>query len=222
MLKKRKPAKGEFSRDGADLPRNLDEADPTGLFDPPDADLNEVHVRALRLPDAASFRSIQLEASILQTVGLPGATVRTAQWKDVRFAECDLSNMHLRMLTAVRVEFIGCRMTGLRAGDSDFQDVLFSGGDQRYAQFRMSKFKNCEFDSCDLEDADFYAADLSGCVFRRCNLRNVEMNGAKLIGTDLRGSNIDGLRLGPADISGAIVDAAQALSLAPLLGIRIL
>jgi len=222
-VKKRKPAaKGEFVRDGADLPRELEEIPGEGLFSGPDIEISEQLVRGGRLPESGSLRSFQLEACALQTVAMPGLQIRTAQWKDVRFSDCDLANVHFRLLTAIRAEFLGCRMTGLRAGDSDFQDLLLSGGDQRYSQFRMSKFKNCEFDNCDFEDADFYAADLSGCVFRRCNLRNVEMTRARLVGTDLRGSNIDGLRLTAEDVSGAVVDAAQALALAPLLGIRIL
>ncbi len=204
------------------MPRGLEESDATGLFDDGEVDLNELLVRGVRISESASFRSMRLEASILQTVGMPGVSVRSALWKDVRFAECDLANVQVRALSAVRVEFIGCRMTGLRAGDSEFQDVLFSGGDQRYSQFRMSKFKNCEFDACDFEDADFYAADLSGCVFRRCNLRNVELSRSKLVGTDVRGSNIDGLRVTVEDVAGLVVDTAQALGLAPLMGIRIL
>lgn len=211
-----------FSRDAADLPRELSDADLPGLFDDPEVSITEQLVRGLRLPEGAERRSLHLDSCVLQTVGMPGAVIRAAKWKDVRFTECDLANMEVRGLTAVRVEFLGCRMTGLRAGESNWQNALFSGGDQRYAQFRFSNFQSAEFDGCDLQDADFYGADLRGCVFRRCNLRNVELSKAKLSGCDLRGSAVDGLRLTAEDIAGAIVDAAQALQFAPLLGIRIL
>jgi uncharacterized protein YjbI with pentapeptide repeats len=220
-LNKRKPStKREFQRDPADLPREPEESDGTGLAGP-EIEIEEVLVRGVRVAQSA-VRNFRAEAVLFQTVAMPGICIRQAQWKDLRFEDCDLSNLEVRLLTAVRVELVGCRMTGMRAGESDFQDLLVSAGDQRYAQFRMSKFKNCEFDGCDFEDADFYGADLSGCVFRKCNLRNAEMSRSKLVGTDLRGSNIDGLRVTVEDVAGAIVDAAQALALAPLLGIRIL
>lgn len=219
----RRPAKQSGSlRDPADLPRELPEADPSQFPAGPDINISEQLLTGWRLPDAAALRSLHLEACILQAAAMPRAAIRSAKWKDVRFSECDLANMEVRALTAIRVEFPGCRMTGLRLNESNWQSVLVSGGDLRYAQFRFSTLQRSEFDGCDLEDADFYGADLRGCVFRRCNLRNAEMSKTKLDGADFRGSTIEGLRVGAEDVSGAIVDAAQALSLAPLLGIRIL
>jgi uncharacterized protein YjbI with pentapeptide repeats len=53
----------------------------------------------------------------------------------------------------------------------------------------------------------------------RCNLQNVEMSGAKLSGADLRSSTLDGLRAGPRELQGAIVDSAQALVLVQAFGI---
>ena len=216
-----KPA-GVFTRDAPDLPRDLPEADTSQLFAEPDVRISELLVHGFRLPEAASLSALHLDSCWLRTVALPSAVVRAAKWKDVRLSECDLANAEIRALTAIRVEFLGCRMTGLRLNEASWQNVLVSGGDQRYAQFRFSALQKSEFEGCDLQDADFYGADLRGCVFRRCNLRNVEMSKAKLEGTDFRGSNIEGLRVGLEDVAGAIVDAAQALSLAPLLGIRIL
>jgi len=124
-------------------------------------------------------------------------------------------------MMAVRVELAGCKMTGFQANEGNWQSLLISGGDQRYAQFRFSTFKTSEFEDCDFAEADFYGADLQGAIFRRCNLSNVEMSKVKLAGADLRGSNVEGLRIGPEELRGAIVDAAQALAFAPLLGIEI-
>lgn len=220
----RRPTKPSavFKRDPADLPSDLPEADAAQLFAVSDVRMAEVLVHGYRLPETVALDSLHLDSCALQTIGMARAKLRSAKWKDIRFSECDLANAEVRALTAVRVEFTGCRMTGLRLNEAALQNVLVSGGDQRYAQFRFSVLQRCEFVDCDFQDADFYGADLRGCVFRRCSLRNAEMSKAKLDGADLRGSNIDGLRLSAEDVAGAIVDAAQALSLAPLLGIRIL
>ena len=211
-----------FKRDPDDLPHDLPEADATTAFAGTDIRIAELALHGIRLPEAASLDSLRLDSCLLRTVAMPGAEIRSAKWKDVRFSGCDLANAEVRALTAIRVEFAGCRMTGLRLNEAAWQNVLVSGGDQRYAQFRFSVLQHTEFEDCDFQDADFYGADLRGCIFRACNLRNAEMSKAKLDGADLRGSNIDGLRLAASDVAGAIVDAAQALSLAPLLGIRIL
>lgn len=142
-------------------------------------------------------------------------------WKDVRLINCDLANMQTRGLTFIRVEFINCRMTGLRAGEADFQDILISEGDQRYSQFRYARFKAAEFDRCNFSEADFLGADLTGSIFRKCNLQNAEMSKVKLLNADLRGSAVEDLHLAAEDIRGATVDLTQAMLFAPLLGIRI-
>jgi len=222
-VKKHKAGTEEnFGRHPPDLPEDLEEADdPARLFAEPDVEISERLVRGLKL-EAPNIGKLRVDSSVVERTAMPRAVIRTAKWKDVRFSECDLANVEIGALTAVRVEFRACRMTGLRFGDCEWQSLLVSGGDQRYAQFRFSSFRTSEFEGCDLQDADFYGADLRGCVFRRCNLRNVEMSKARLGGTDFRGSVVEGLKVGAEDISGAIVDAAQALIFAPLLGIRIL
>lgn len=208
-------------RDPADLPRVLEQfAGAKALFASDDAEVMDQLVAGLQLEDAV-IRRLRLESCALERVAMPRAVIRTGKWKDVRFTECDLANVELSSLTAVRVELLGCRMTGLRLGETSWQSLLISGGDQRYVQFRFSKFENCEFVNCDFQDADFHGADLRGCVFKDCRLNNVEMTKAKLVGTDLRGSAVDGMRLEAAGLQGAIVDMAQALAFAPLLGIEI-
>lgn len=222
MGTRREAAKREgCQRDPADLPRGLEPAgDTAALFPGGDVEVMDQLVSGGQIEDLVLHR-LRLESCAFERVALPRAVIRTGKWKDVRFTECDLANVELTSLTAVRVELVGCRMTGLRLGETSWQSLLISGGDQRYSQFRFSRFEHCEFVNCDFQDADFHGADLRGCVFRDCRLLNVEMTKAKLAGTDLRGSVVDGMRLDAADLQGAIVDMAQALAFAPLLGIDI-
>jgi uncharacterized protein YjbI with pentapeptide repeats len=165
--------------------------------------------------------TLRVESSVLEHVNLAGCRFNSIVLKDVRFVGCELANLNVRGLTLVRTEFIDCRMTGLTGGEVDGQDVLIREGDQRYCQMRSSRFKAAEFDACNFEDADFQETDFTGAVFRRCNLRNVEMGKAKLYDADLRGSMVEGLHVAPEALRGAVVDAAQAMVFAQLLGIRI-
>lgn len=164
---------------------------------------------------------LRIENCVVKQVTFSGNVFRSVKLKDVRLIGCDLANVKMMGLHAVRVEFLDCRMTGFQAGEAKCQDLLIQNGDQRYSQFRFSTFERGEFDGCNFDDADFYGADLRGCRFQRCSLRNGEMSEVKLERADLRGSTVDGLRLNAKDVFGATVDASQALVFASLLGIRI-
>ena len=210
-----------FSRREPDLPTGLPEADDiSGPLDSRDISIADRLIKGFRM-ESQSVGSLRIEASRLVGVSLANSKFGSIVWKDVRLVSCDLANMETRGLSLTRVEFIDCRMTGLRAGEADCQDVLISQGDQRYSQFRYSRFKSAEFDSCNFEEADFQGTDLCGAVFRKCNLHKAEMSKAKLVNADLRGSQVEGLQLNAEDIRGAVVDPSQAMIFASLLGIRI-
>ena len=171
---------------------------------------------------AISAAKLRIESAVLERVALSGSTFVTIHLRDVRLTGCDLGNVETRALTALRVEFLNCRMTGFRVTEEcTVEDALVSEGNQRYAQFASARFRCSEFVACNFSDAFLAGADLRGCVFRGCTLRNVDLTGAKLEGADLRGSEIADLRLAPRDVYGLIVEPAQAMVLSALLGIRI-
>jgi uncharacterized protein YjbI with pentapeptide repeats len=134
---------------------------------------------------------------------------------------CDFANAHAIALKAVRVEFINCRLTGLRAVESQWQDLLISEGDASFSQFGLGTFKNSEFNGCNFAEADFHGCDPRGALLKGCELKNVDMTGAKLEGADLRGSRVEGLMALAGDLKGVIVDPTQAMIFAELLGLKI-
>ncbi len=221
---KRQPAtpnKFVFKRREPQIPDELESAgDEAALVEPQDITIADRSIRGIKIEERKAG-TLRIEASLLEGVSLSGSRFGSIVWKDVRLIRCDLANLETHGLNLIRAELIDCRMTGLRAGIADCQDVLFSGGDQRYSQFRFSRFQSAEFDSCNFADADFQGTDLSGSIFRRCNLENAEMSKVKLVNADLRGSRVEGMQMNAADIRGAVVDASQAMIFAALLGIRI-
>jgi len=207
-----------FSRRKPDIPGELAAAE--GFPDSRDISIADRQLHEVRL-DVRDAGTLRIDSSRLDRVVLANCTFGSIVMKDVRLVGCDLANLQTRGLSLTRVEFINCRMTGLRAGDADCRDILIEEGDQRYAQFRYGKFRAAEFDSCNFEEADFQGADLTGSIFRRCNLKNAEMSKVKLLNADLRGSSVESLHLNAEDVRGAVVDLSQAMIFAPLLGIRI-
>jgi uncharacterized protein YjbI with pentapeptide repeats len=216
-VKARKPV--AFKRDAPDLPAEFESAGAIGDGD--SVALTETRLLDL---DRSNLRieSFRVEGSVLERVRLAGGQFGSAVWKDVRLVGCDLANVRAHRISLLRVELIDCRLTGFRATALDWQDVLIQNGDVTYSQFQGGKFRTCEFDGCNWQDADLQEADLSGSVFRSCNLARADLRRAKLQNTDFRRSEVDGMIIGMGDLHGAIVDPAQAMVFARVLGLQIM
>jgi len=182
--------------------------------------LQELHLTDIQKPNLRGA-ALTIEGCLLERVQLAGGELGSMVWRDVRLTGCDLANLRAHRMTLVRVELIDCRMTGFSANALNWQHVLIRNGDVRYAQCQGGKFRNCEFDDCGWQEADLQRADLSGCIFRSCNLDAADFRGAKLENTDLRQSKVESLVVGAGDLRGAIVDPAQAMVLARVMGLQI-
>jgi uncharacterized protein YjbI with pentapeptide repeats len=158
---------------------------------------------------------------VLERISFAQCEIRSLQLRDVRLVKCDLSNSVLLGFEARRVEFLECRLTGMKAFECKWQDVLVEHCDARYAQFNSGALRACEFQSTQLQDADFRAADLKGAVFTRAMLNRADFTGAKLRKADFRGADIEGVVVRAEDVAGAIVTPAQAIELSRLLGLTV-
>jgi uncharacterized protein YjbI with pentapeptide repeats len=169
----------------------------------------------------AEIPSLSLTGSVLVRVVFAQARIQAALLRDVRFVKCDLSNAVFRGFEARRVEFIDCRLLGIKAISCNWQDVLLEDCDARYAQFNGGVVRSCEFKGTRLDEADFRGVNLAGTIFRNASLRRADLSGAKLNTTNLRGADIDGLVVHAEDLRGALVTPPQAMDLARLLGLVI-
>lgn len=149
------------------------------------------------------------------------ARLSLAQLLDARFDACDLAGSEWEKAHLRRVEWTGCRMVGIKIDDARLEDVLFHKCNGELARVWNSTCKSVVFDQCTLREASFEGTDLSGVIFRRCDLSKADFRGAKLREADLRGSTIDGMQVGVKELQGAIIDAAQAVRVAGLLGITV-
>lgn len=167
---------------------------------------------------AADVLCEQVECSraVFQRTMLTGARLF-----DVRAATCDFSGADWRGARFRRVELIGCRLLGVQLPEAHLDDVLFRECNLENAVFASAVFKAARFEGCMLRGAFFDGADLRGVVFYRCDLTNADLQGANLRGADLRGTLLDGLRIGPKDVPGAIIDPSQAVQVAGLLGLTV-
>lgn len=218
---KSKSPKLPVSRDAPDLSSNLVPLDSVAeIFNAPEVVVRDCIIENLIL-DNFSPKSIALEGCILKRVSFIRNRLLNFRLKDVRLVECDFANAEASGLKITRVEFLNCRLTGLRAVQAECQHLLISEGDASFSQFRFGVFKTSEFVACKFAEADFQSSDLRGAILKGCDLTKVEMNGARLEGGDFRGSRVEGLVASAEDLKGAIVDPAQAMIFAELMGLKI-
>ncbi len=110
----------------------------------------DVHARDIDLA-GRSLPSLIQRSSIFERVSFANCVIPSARLRDVRLVGCDLSNAVLRGWEATRVEFIDCRLTGMKAIECRWRDVLIEGCDARYrAQFTDGRLQNCELRSSGL------------------------------------------------------------------------
>jgi uncharacterized protein YjbI with pentapeptide repeats len=169
----------------------------------------------------AEIPSLSLTGSVLERMVFAQARVQSTLLRDVRFVKCDLSNAVFHRFEARRVEFIDCRLLGMKAIACNWQDVLVENCDARYAQFNGGVVRSCEFKGARLDEADVRGVNLAGTLFRDASLRRADLSGAKLNNANLRGADIDGLVVHAEDLRGALVTPPQAMDLARLLGLVI-
>jgi uncharacterized protein YjbI with pentapeptide repeats len=212
---KTEKTKSGFKRDCPDLPSQLEAA----------ASLDDSRIEEKLVKDVVwkkrKSESFRIEASVLERVHFSESEFGSLMIKDSRLQNCDLSNVRAHRVSLVRVELIDCRLTGFHATAADWQDVLIQGSDLRYAQLPGAKFRTCEFDDCTMLEAGLEEADLSGCVIRSSKLGGADLRKTKLANTDFRKSEIEGMLVEMNDLQGAIVDPAQAMVLARVLGLQI-
>ena len=138
---------------------------------------------------------------------------------DVRAANSDFSGAIWENSRLRRVEFIGCRLIGIQLLEAHLEHVYFKECNLESAVFASAVFKTARFEGCNLRDASFEQADLSGTIFHKCDLSKANLARVKLPNADFRGSLLNGMKAGPEDLRGAIIDAAQVLQVVALLGV---
>jgi len=157
--------------------------------------------------------------------------LRYCELRDARFEGCDLTTCTFERANAYGLKLIRCQAQG-----ADFTNVDFG-----MTLTRNQTLIDFECDGCNLAYADFSSTNLAGAVFKstrlvhalmhNCDLSNSQITDCELDNLDaaklsLRGANLCGSRfnnLNPTeiDLTGAQVDADQALSLLGALGIEV-
>lgn len=140
---------------------------------------------------------------------------------DVIFDHCDFSNCQMSESTFRRVVFDHCRMTGTDLSRCSLQDTVFLNCALDYSNFAFSSFKNCRIKDCIAVQSSFSETRFEHFQITACRLDETEFFHSRLQGVDLSSCSIDGIALCGDELKGVVVNPAQAVDLARVLGIII-
>lgn len=151
-----------------------------------------------------------------------GCRFKKSQFCDVKFVNCDLSNVDWSECGFCRVQFIGCKLMGANLQGGTFTHVSFKDNQARYLIMAAGKLNHVGFLS-----SNFQGAALDNCRFQKvffdlCDLTEAEFYQTPLGGIDLRSSTILNIRLSGSELRKAVVNPFQAMELARLLGLVII
>lgn len=140
---------------------------------------------------------------------------------DVRFENCDLSNISFAESSFFRVEFVACKLVGTNFSETVLNHLSMQDCNARYINLSMSKINQARFSACDLRNSDINDCKLASIAFDNCELIEAEFSHTPLRGIDLSDCHIEGIHVNLPDIKGAIVNTTQAMDLTSLLGLVI-
>lgn len=88
------------------------------------------------------------------------------------FEECDLSLAKVNHTFFQEVEFLNCKLLGIRFSECNTFgfSIRVAGGMLDHSLFYKLNVKNSSFEDVQLQEVDFTEADLSGIRFTNCNL----------------------------------------------------
>jgi fluoroquinolone resistance protein len=117
-----------------------------------------------------------------------GADLSSVQFFACRLERCNLSNALMKQTVLREVNFVHCKLTGIRFDDCNpflfsptFEDCVL-----QYASFYQLKMKQCRFVRCNAAEVDFTEADLTEAVFDATNLTQAVFEQTNLQKADLR------------------------------------
>lgn len=135
----------------------------------------------------AVLSDITFSECLFENCRLSGSRFKGCNFQDCHFKDCDLSMVRLGGSVLLRVQFAGCKLTGIDWSEAR-QSILKVGFDRcilNSGTFAGMDVSGTRFIGCVARDVDFREADLSGTVFQKTDLAESLFLHTDLTGADL-------------------------------------
>lgn len=115
---------------------------------------------------------------------------------DCTFINCDLSSVNISDTAFQKVEFVSCKMLGLRFDSCKSFLFKITCKESRldFSSFSGMKLEGCTFNDCQMNQVDFFQSNLIGIQLANCDLKESIFSNSNLEGVDFSSSrnyNID-------------------------------
>lgn len=144
-----------------------------------------------------------------------------AEFLDVIFDRCDLSNQSLQKSYLYRCEFRACKLMASEIYDSKVKDVLFKDTMMNFMNLSQSSFENVVFETCRLNESTLMMAKYKNMKFKDCELTGLNLTDTRCNNLDLTSCTFDTIVYTPGLIKGMRIRADQASALIGYLGLII-
>jgi uncharacterized protein YjbI with pentapeptide repeats len=201
----------------------LDPVRLNGLTDAPAQEAGDT-CEGLRF-DGESFDGMDLQGSTFLECEFAAVSMMDTGLRGARFLECRFSGLYAPVFRAPRSTFRDVVLEGSRLGsaelyDSGWNSVHVDGGKLDFVNLRSSRLTDVLFSNCRIEELDLDGVHATRVAFRDCTIGSLNLSGAVLQDVDLRTTGFRSITHLPG-LSGATVDEAQLMMLAPLLAVNL-
>lgn len=187
--------------------------------------LNETDIDNRRLinivSEAEEWGGCNFHRVIFENCRILNADMRKSVFMDVIFKNCDFSNCNFSGAYLKAVEILGCKCLGVDFSESSIREALIADSNFTYADF-----DDTFFNSVFLKNSDFSSSAFTHCKLKNLALENSVFDSVSFFKTALRGIDFSKSHLGRLNVSddykelsGIIVNTAQAAGIAGLLGV---
>jgi uncharacterized protein YjbI with pentapeptide repeats len=171
------------------------------------------HFHGTVLADAAAGGSRFMDCAF-EGVTFQGGRLHGSRFSDVWLRESRMISTDLARTQWTDAAFVAVGLAGVQAFDAQLRRVVFERCKFDSINLRGASLTEVVFDGCLLRDADFGGAKLARVSFPGSRLVDADFAGSRLDLVDLRGAEL-GIAAGHGALSGAIIDSAQLVDLAP-------
>lgn len=148
-------------------------------------------------------------------------TLTNINFYDCRLENCDLSNLTFSGRGFHRCIFKNCKLIGTNFYDSALTDVQLIDVNGLYLNFANCEFKNTLITNSNLKGCNIIESKTKDVYLQQVNLTEAEIYHTNLNDIDFSTSDIEQITIDLPSLKGIKVNSFQAMSLAGLLGIKV-
>jgi fluoroquinolone resistance protein len=168
-----------------------------------------------------TFSQVDLTESITQGCVFTECTfdnvsLNSSRHTDSAFLRCTFTNCNL-----FEAEFIGCKMVGSSFHATALRPLRVTGGDWSFAGLAGADLRGITVRDVRMREVDLTAAKCDNAVLAGVDLSGAQLHSASFMKSDLRGSDLTALDPTFVAVAGAIIEPAQAVVIAQVLGFEI-